>query len=394
MKTRRTLSLGGAALVALTLALPAPVALAASIGGDVQTANVDSKVVPAQTRVEVRFEHPISLIDAIKITEPEYGEVLAYRFENDQMAGEYSPQSGVDAETYLQQIGDELGTEPQVVAFVVPAPIATEGKREAIIAPSVAGVPVLNAPPINPEFFDTRRPAQASSTPYQERAVAAGDWRPDMVQTAIQDIGSRIYFDYSLFWDSPTTPGYIPADYGMEVGVELYNAASTSLRPVCAAGYKDAFFAKNYGWNWYAVDEQYGSVVAARPYADYNDLEDGCNRNSISIGLATPQAIPLSYNNAPFDWVLFIFVDAPQGTQSSNKISGGVGLVTKSTCAAYPSWALTDCMGVSATGSPVAYTQRATLGATRGWTAPDKCWTSLGKGSVAPTLTLPSSSGC
>lgn len=341
--------------------------------------------------MEVRYEHPIGLLDAIAVTQPLYGDVLAYRFENEQVVGEYSPLSGSSPVAFAEAFASELGTEPEVVAFVLA--VTEEAPFAASVSPDLTGVAALNAPPVADEYFAERRTLPNTEIDAAAR-LSASDWRPNLVQTMIQDMGPSIYFDYALFWDSPTTPGYIPLDYGMETGVDLYNDASTIIRPLCGLNYKDQFFAKNYGWNWYAVNETWGAVTAAQPYADYNDLGDECNRNSIQIGLATPQAIPLAYNNAPYDWVLFIWVEAPQGSQNTNRISGDVALVTKTWCTAYPSYAWTDCMGVSAGGSPIAEQHRGFLNKDRGWTAPNKCWTSDGKGIPAPVLTLPTPTGC
>lgn len=351
---------------------------------------VGESVAPSQTQVEVRYEHAISLEQAIAATAPLFPDVVAYRFENSQVVGEYSPQSDSSPAEFSEAFASRLGTQPEIVAFVLP--IDEEADLAPIAAPDVGDIPTFGAPPVSDTYFESVSTGVNADAGDASR-LSGSDWRPDLVQTRIEDFGP-IYFEYSLFWDSPTTPGYIPLDYGMELGVDIYNSAGPILRPVCAAGYKDAFFAKNYGWNWYAVNETGGAVTAAQPYADYNDLSDECNRNSIQVGFAYPQAIPLAYNNAPYDWVLFVYVEAPQGTMSSNTISGDVALVTKDWCTSYPSYAWTDCMGVSASGSPITDQHRGFLSSTRGWTAPNKCWTSNLKGTIDPVLTLPTSTGC
>ncbi len=368
------------------------------------TAKAADEEVPQRTQVDYRFEHPVSLTDAARIVRRGGYDVLAYRFENEQVVGEYSPASGVSIASYLARMKDQLGTNPEVVGFSAPFDAGTEADaargRTTI---SVAESPEFRAPPVSPAYFHGKAAAAgklSTQAPSSNLSLAAtGDWRPDLIQTRVVKwpSGGRVDFDMSVYWDSPTTPGYIPADYGLEVGVELYNgASSTLLRPACAAGYKDKFFAKNYGWNWYAVDEQFGWLTAAHPYADYNDLTDPCNRNSMTIGLRTPQAIPLSYQAAPYDWAVYLHLDAQQGTQSTNLISGDAGLVTEGWCTSHPTFSNTDCMGVAANGSTVANgLHRSFLSASRGWTAPDKCWSSASKGSVAPTLLIPgSTSGC
>lgn len=346
---------------------------------------------PTRTQIEVRYEHPIRLDDAIAATAPLYPEALAYRFENSQVVGEYSPQSGTSPAEFMESFDSRMGTQPEVVAFVLP--VDEQDDLSPVVAPDVSDIPVFRAPPIPEATSDRLSRGADTQIADANRMSSTSDWRPDLVQTRVEDYGS-VFFEYALFWDSPTSPGYIPLDYGMEVGVDLYNNAGTNLRPACPPGYKDAFFAKNYGWNWFAFNETFGAVASAQPYADYNDLLDECNRNSIQVGFASPQAIPLSYNNAPYDWVLFISVQAPKGNMSSNPISGNVALVTKNWCTSYPSYSWTDCMGVSSSGSPIVNQNRGFLASSRGWTAPNKCWTSDQKGTVAPVLTLPTATGC
>lgn len=332
------------------------------------------------------------------------GEVVAYRFENDQFVGEYSPQSGVTPTDYLAEMRRELGTAPEVVGYTVSVTpdLAIAYNAESALPLSVGGEPEFKAPAVRAEFFDQQRKwASIVASESDSRAArAAGDWKPDMVSAQIvkQPSGGRIDFSMATLWDSPSTPGYIPSDYGLEISVELYNNySSTDLRPFCTnPSPRDQFFAKNYGWNWYAVDEQYGWLAAAVPYADYNDLSDPCNRNSIAIGLRTPQAIPLAYYNAPYDWAVFFYVDAPPGNQTISRISGDVSLVTEAWCVSYPSYSNTDCMGVAQPGPGAPDLHRGFLNFNRQWTAPNKCWSSAAKGNVDPVLMDPTvpGSGC
>lgn len=136
------------ALVALAC-LASPFLVAAS------PATAEAKAPPApplQTRIELRYEHPVSLRDAIRVTPAEQGTVLAYRFENDQMAGEYSPQSGVSVDDYVNSMLAKLGTEPEVVGYVLAAPDGTQ-RGTSPSAVSVTGISELKAPPISAAFF-------------------------------------------------------------------------------------------------------------------------------------------------------------------------------------------------------------------------------------------------
>ncbi|SIT72242.1 hypothetical protein SAMN05880545_1020 [Microbacterium sp. RU33B] len=359
---------------------------------------------PVQTRVDYRFEHAVPLEVAIELANANGGEIVAYRFENEQFVGEYSPLSGVTPKDYLADLMQELGTSPEVVGYTVSV-TADSGRAlgaESAIPLSVRGEPEFSAPVVRQSFFDQQRAWASSAARELDSGSArmAGDWKPDMVSANIvkQPSGGRIDFDMAALWDSPSTPGYIPSDYGLEISVDLYNNwSSTDLRPFCTnPSPRDQFFAKNYGWNWHAVDEQFGWLAAAVPYADYNDLSDPCNRNSMAIGLRTPQAIPLAYYNAPYDWAVFFYIDAPPGNQTINRISGDVSIVTEAWCVSYPNYSNTDCMGVAQPGPGAPDLHRGFLDVDRHWTAPNKCWSSLEKGNDPPILMDPTvpGSGC
>lgn len=198
-----------------------------------------------------------------------------------------------------------------------------------------------------------------------------------------------MYFSQYYYWDGTNArTGVLHPHYGFEAEVNIRADAATyqgGSRPACPSGYKDRPFAKNYGWTWAALvntgsgmGPMASSVYA---YADYNDLSDPCQRNSMAIGFRDPQQIA-NYPNGRQE--VLVTIQAPRGVEDSGRIGGVVQSVNASTCYVVPWMALTDCMGVTS-GSQG---DRVTLGEWRNWRAPAKCWRSGDYGNTAPVAFL------
>jgi hypothetical protein len=74
------------------------------------------------------------LADILLLTEVRGYPVQAYRFENAEIVGEYSPQTGLRPGEYLEDFEDLYGTQPEFVAVIVdvparnsPSPRTTDG---------------------------------------------------------------------------------------------------------------------------------------------------------------------------------------------------------------------------------------------------------------------------
>ena len=108
----------------------------------------------------------------------------------------------------------------------------------------------------------------------------------------------------------------------------------------------------------------------------------------MAIGIRYPQGLP-SYNGITS---LTLIIDAPNGTQSSNKVGALIQEVSQLGCVAQPWLALTDCMGLSSlpTTQPL---NRMVLNQSRGWVGPPLCWTSDNYGTTTPYLQIPSKPG-
>ena len=227
--------------------------------------------------------------------------------------------------------------------------------------------------------------ASSASTLTAKRlsAVSASEWRPNQVQVDITHSQSKAYFSYYAAWYSGASPHNVPDNYGFEIGVSLYNSATPRIpfgvRPLgCNDGANSQFFAKQYGWSWSVLNSNYTALPKSiRAYADTNDYLDPCNRNNMSIGIASPHSIPLSPNNEGY--ALLFTVIAPKGTQSTNVISADMQLVSDAFCGlSLNSTSLTDCMGASErtpvdTSIPTA---RQVFNKSNNLSAPDRCWLS------------------
>lgn len=332
--------------------------------------------------------------------------VSAFRFENDVVVGEYSPSSGVDVETYLAEFNDLYGTQPEISHVVVEMP--TEQAKSLYMSKGLTVSPPLSstarsssyvAPAADParieQLFESRRERAGidmAGVDQQARgaARAATRWEPTSVDVQItRPTSSTVLFDQYLNW----YPGQASTDVmngedGWEAEVNVYTDASAyqvNQRPNCsvaAANYKDRPFAKNYGWNWSVM---YDSGFGLNPlpsrlgaYADYNDLFDECNRNSIGIGIRSPQTLGAWPNGMQ---EMLILVTAPRGLDNIGRISGNIQPVNSTGCLLQPWLSNTDCMGLTQTG----YQSRGTLASWRNWTAPTVCWNSGGYGEIPPS---------
>lgn len=364
------------------------------------------------TRIDVPFEHGTTLAEAVRTTEVSDRPVLAYRFENDEVVGEYAPQSSSPGE-FLADFRAQFMTEPRIVGVVVAAsesdsiavasrlsstPLEAHGE-EFTPAPVPANSPAAQ------KFVEPReRALKAAGDSYQPDASREGSlmsvqsstrWDPDQADIMVfRSDADTVYFQQYYAWVSlETSPNRVPDHFGLEFEVNVYNPTldpQAGTRPFCLPGYKEQPFAINYNWTWYVF---VGSPAGMVPgwastlgaYADYNDVTDPCARNSIAIGFANPRAIPIWQGSTVYD--IMIAIQAPRGVQNAGQIGGVIQPVTTYGCEQSPNLSLTDCMGlVGVTWPGPGPDSRTTLNEARNWTAPPKCWTSYGYGGVAPSV--------
>ncbi|WP_133163887.1 hypothetical protein [Cryobacterium zongtaii] len=335
------------------------------------------------------FDHAVRMEDAVDFAQEFSTPVLGYRFENSDIVGEYSVSSEQTVEEFLEQFNVRFGTQPEVSGLIVEVSVsdAQETSRSAARGALISNAVIFDAPPISLPGEVSSAPQRASA---EVMAAAATDWRPDDAEFAITQQSGRADFFQSYWWYGGSSPLMMPSGWGAEFEVNLYNDAFGGPRPNCSFGYKDAFWAKNHSWNWAVMraDYQGADLSSLGAYADYNDLADTCNRNSIAIGLRYPQNI--QYVNGGYG--LMIWVSAPNGSQSSSRVGGTIQATWDGFCTslAGSAMAFTDCMGVYAGSWPSsAPAYRLTANVDNGWTVPAQCWISTGKGLVSATTLSP-----
>jgi hypothetical protein len=392
-------------LLAVVVGAAAP--MSAAIAVTPENVSVDPEKVPKLARVEVPFEHPVTFEDALGVSEVAGADVVAYRYENPEVVGEYGLASDQTPAEFLASFREFYGTSPAVVAAIVmqDREAVTEGSARAQ-APGLV-VPLETAP-FTPAPVAVDSPAVASLQENLARAesakaidrsssassaATASTWHPDYADIQIWDAGSYgMYFTEFISWYSlDTSPTYLQDHWGLEFQVDIYTSHPDyqgGSRPFCNGGYKERPFAANTtnNWNWSVF---VGSPVGLIPgsgywgaYPDYNDSGDPCDRNSMAIGIADPHELPTDGAAA---YVLQLNLLAPKGADASGRIGGQIQAVSRHWCEWYPDMTFTDCMGVypASWGGPEDRV-RVTLGEWRNWTAPPKCWQSNNYGFDAP----------
>jgi hypothetical protein len=347
---------------------------------------------PEETRVDVPISVPQTLADAAKIREIDGRTVVAYRFENREIVGEYSVGGPTSVDEYLGTFEQTYGTQPQVVAAVVIMPVeeaeARSSARSSDVVQAVGDE--YSAPPVDAGKIDALVAAHRQDLPANEAqarvaVVPIENWHPEQADIKVQRVGSSVSFSQYYFWDGTTKTSNLHPDDGWEAEVNIFTSNPNyqgGSRPLnCASGYKEQPFAKNYDWNWSAlVNTGTGMTPMAADvgaYADYNDASDSCDRNSMAIGFRHPQNIPSIPNG--FQSII-LNIEAPRGVDDTGKIGGLIQPVNSTGCTLAPWLSLTDCMGLTASGQDA----RITLSLDRAWIAPNRCWFSFDYGQSNP----------
>jgi hypothetical protein len=315
------------------------------------------------TRTEVRFDHPVTLDDAIKADKPVNDSPVAYRIEGSGVVAEWAPQAESEA-AFSAGFRKSFGIEPQVVGYLVEVRLpsvdaaARAGtlpvRRDtvAVDAPEFrsAEVPAENREALSgsgsgvegERELDSAADATAAAEPTLRAAALSTQWWARSARFELYRLNGYQYF-YSTLTFGASGQEAIPSGFGMEVGIDLYNDATGSRGgvPICGPGFRDAFIAKNYNWTSWQAFSPDGDVSAARPYADYNDLLDPCNRNSFAIGF--------QYGDKLTGTQLSTVIQAPTGNTATSRIGASLQLVDNNACTPIESsgeGGATDCMGI------------------------------------------------
>jgi hypothetical protein len=350
------------------------------------------------TRVTLPLSHAVQLKDAVSFAARLGQPVVSYSFSNGDVEGEYSPSPDQTVDAYLAGFAERFGTQPEVTGLVVNSTIQQAQQRtQTRTAPLDPDAAPFDAPLVTPSdsvAAVSTPPAAMTTTSTSAQSRVAVDWRPNDAEGQVTNVDGRADILTSYWWHSGSYPELMPSGFGAEFQIDLFDTSrpsDTASRPNCGPGYKENMWAVNYNWNWalYKPDYSAASQSLVGAYADYNDLSDACNRNSIGIGMRYPQNIQYANGGAG----VFIWVSAPRGNRTTSKATGTVQAVSDSFCTtgAGSGMALTDCMGVYAGNWPLATSlqARGTLASDRNWIVPAKCWQSPNKGDSGFTDLLP-----
>jgi len=344
----------------------------------------------------VEFSSPITFGAAVTEASSYSGTVLAIRYDNPEMTGEYSFQSGITPTAFESDFVAQTGTSPAATGLVIETTVPSESQSLARREPvaleeiEVAGPAFVPPPATFSAEVEAMRQVPTALEESQSVGVVApmastADWRPIQGEFEILNYqANRVTFISSYWWLDSARPTLLPSGFGIEFEVNMYgDSGNAGLRPSCFFtsnglrdyAYKTRLAAQNQSWNWRVIrpdGETAPSSLGA--YADYNDLGDSCTKSSFAIGLRYPRNI--QFVNGGYG--ILIVIDAPKGDDSTSKISAVNQVVSDGFCNVWP-YSLgskTDCMGVIAGDWPSGVGPKAQtmLNEMRDWSAPKRCW--------------------
>jgi hypothetical protein len=344
------------------------------------------------------FSVPVSFSAAVAEAATYPDAVVAIRYDNPEMTGEYSFGSGVTPAAFEADFLAQYGTTPAATALIVETILPEPEDSQALAARGnithreiTVDAPAFVPPPaVFDETVEALFSPQTSTIPTSRVQTSLPgpptDWRVSQAQYEITDYTSnRVSFVSSFWWLGPNAPNKVPAGFGVEFEVNMYGSYNVGSRPNCRQvaipgtmdpEYKKRQAAVNENWNWRVIrPDGLTAPSSLGAYADYNDLSDDCRRSSFAIGLRYPQNI--QYVNGAYG--VLIVIDAPKGYSAMSEVGAVNQVVSDSFCATTLGYlmSLTDCMGVSAGVWLSIYGPKAqtTLNiANHEFLAPRKCW--------------------
>lgn len=386
------------ALCSLLLVTSLAAAPAALADETVLEEAIPADKIPETTRYSLEVAHPISIHDAISAAEEAGLQPVAYRFENVNLVGEFSPTGGQTVDEFLEGLNADYGVSPAIAEVILEAPTEEVQNAKAARAHLELGsqFPEVKPEPISDtSIIGSKLAQQIAAEPEASTGavMASTRWDPDIAQNEVKvNNSATIKITGHYVWaDLSTSPLMLPLNHGLEFEVNTYSPSLWGPgRPVCNVphpAYKYQPFVVNEGWSWsgyVGLPLTHGTtynVAALGVYADYNDLSDECSRNSMAIGVAIPQDIPLPYQSSQyyFGWQII----APKGLDSSGRMGANIQTVTSHACQAAPTVPLTDCMGVYNSGWS---DNRMVLNESRNIVGPGKCWVSQNFGTTTPSI--------
>ncbi|MGL5858071.1 MAG: hypothetical protein ACRC35_06645 [Angustibacter sp.] len=338
----------------------------------------------------VELDHPVSVEDAVRLTSQLDVPIVELRMTGAGVLGGLVPSSGESPAAQALWVESaftaRFGRAPAVSAVVVEADggsVVDERVRSTLTAaaparltdtPGGMSAPVTGlirgrtiGPRQAPQDFDSHFPSSWVGLAYTRRGPGPPRRATDNNFLYNARFGAR--------------PSNFPDDWGLEMGMTLYNPALSGLpRPACGLDGGDSdddFWAKT----WNTNGAVWGTNVppGSAPYADYNIQSDDCNANSLELGIGFPRALRQGV-------IYVVFSETGAGTQPRSPMSASMALKSND-CNNIGSAPNTDCMGLNTRRRPPAGVEptRPLVGRGRGWTVP-ACFQNF-DGSDAPTRT-------
>ncbi|OPF80993.1 hypothetical protein VT50_0210645 [Streptomyces antioxidans] len=320
----------------------------------------------------IRLDHPVSVAEALTATQDTGIELADLRFGGNGVVGGYVSVPGESATDQAEKVDKAFRTQfgRAAVAAEVSVPEKTPAATVERLRDLLAGAPTVrveNGPVKLPEKSEAM--ADKLRTNGENGAgPLANDFDthlPSWWESEAYERDGQAVIETLLSWDSERghTPADTPDDWGLEVGVTLYNDDLSWTRPFCFGdGDADAdFWATTWEtggvWGTNAPD-------SSAPYPDYNLWTDPCSQNGLEIGIGYPQKLKpdTSYQ---------LFVQKDLGNLGESAMSGSASIKSNdcNNAGAEPS---TNCMGLNTDRDPPDGVDGAAVyvNAGRGWTAP------------------------
>lgn len=319
--------------------------------------------------VEHKLEHFLSLDDAINEARSFSTPVIGFGYSNPTVTGAFMPSAAYPKDKFLAEFQAEHGTVPQVDAFLTSPGTIDDYKKAMAKKVSVT----------SPPFKAPSPPRRGSKTQQELSRPLAGDqsvslrsqdsalsWFPveSEVRTYQNDGNAVLQSSYKWNQTSGGSIGNLDAAFGLEVEVNLesdftYHGSRPGCyrlteEPVDIDSVRKNFWAQNQNWSSWWVATQFAQTpegASMEPYADYNDLGDSCNRQSLAVGIGKPRNMP---GQGQATYGLRVSVVAPLGNVSDNHIYRA-GLQPVHYDCDLPPWyspAHSDCMAAYQTPYP------------------------------------------
>ncbi|RXR26765.1 hypothetical protein EQW78_08015 [Oerskovia turbata] len=273
------------------------------------------------------------------------------------MEGEYFPTAEYPHDAFLRDFALDFGTTPEIVSLDVTTPTisraaSTSGPFERSRA-LAAEIPEHQAQPVNNPRADNifaRGVAEAKSKSLQPLAAGVPTWGPGYTEIAAMTDrdGRAVIYTYNS-WANGRSPAQLHWDWGMEIDVSQFNNNFSGTRPGCASGFQNAFFATQtypsgngvHSWAVYEGSDM-STTTKISPYFDKNSDLDPCNRQSMAIGLGSPQEIRMQNGGGSLQTI----IRAPRGNVAGSPMSAAAQALSND-CNDLGMIAQSDCMGIN-----------------------------------------------